>query len=264
MKTDIKTDNRISSILNEKSKNILSVYFTAGFPHLDSTLSVIKHLDKAGVDMIEIGIPFSDPIADGEVIQRSSQRALDNGMTLRLLLDQLKDIRKFTKIPLVIMGYLNPIFRFGFTEFCQECEEIGFDGLIIPDLPFNEIENSYGGIMNEYNLKNIMLISPNTSGERIVKIDNLATGFIYMVSSASTTGAKSGLSQDQLDYFYRISQMDLKNPAVIGFGISDRNTYQTACRYAAGAIVGSAFIKQINEFGIGKESITNFIKSIRS
>jgi tryptophan synthase alpha chain len=264
MKIDIKTNNRITDLFAYKNKKILSVYFTAGFPHLDSTYRIIKHLSNAGAEMIEIGIPFSDPIADGEVIQKSSQQALKNGMSLKLLFDQLREIRKITDIPLVAMGYLNPIYRFGFEKFCGECEQIGIDGLIIPDLPLKEITESYGEIMNKHNLKNIMLISPNTSEKRIKDIDKLTTGFIYMVSSASTTGAKSGLTEDQLEYFIRINEMGLDNSKVIGFGISDRSTFNTACRYADGAIIGSAFIKHLEQTGDSQDSIIKFIESIRS
>lgn len=264
MNLDINTGNRISKIFKGKDSNILSVYFTAGFPEKESTLDIIRHLDSAGVDMIEIGIPFSDPVADGEVIQKSSQQALENGMNLRLLLDQLKDVRKYTDLPLIMMGYLNPIYRFGFKEFCQECASIGIDGLIIPDLPLIELEETYGDILTDHNLKNIMLISPNTSEERIKKIDELATGFIYMVSSASTTGAKRGLSEDQLSYFTRINSMTLKNPKVIGFGIGDKETFDTACQHSDGAIIGSAFIKHVQNHGANKESIIEFIKTIRA
>ena len=260
----MKPDNRISRIFKKKNNNILSVYFTAGFPEKEDTLEIIKSLDSAGVDMIEIGIPFSDPVADGEVIQRSSQKALENGMNVRLLLDQLQDIRKYTDLPLIMMGYLNPIYRFGFDEFCHECEAVGIDGLIIPDLPLVELEDSYGDVLKEHNLKSIMLISPNTSEERIRKIDELSTGFIYMVSSASTTGAKSGLSADQLEYFHRINSLTLKNPKVIGFGIGDKGTFETACQYSDGAIIGSAFIKHVQDHGAKKESIIEFVKSFRT
>jgi tryptophan synthase alpha chain len=262
LEIDNKTDNRINKIL-EKNKEILSVYFTAGFPRLSSTIEIVKNLDKAGADMIEIGIPFSDPVADGEVIQKSSQIALKNGMNLKLLFEQLMEVRKATDIPLLAMGYLNPIYQFGFEPFCQKCEEVGIDGLIIPDLPLTEIEESYGDIMARHNLKNVMLISPNTTPERIRKIDKLTTGFIYMVSSASTTGVKKDLSDAQLNYFERIKNLNLRNPKVIGFGISDKQSFNTACKYAEGAIIGSAFIKHIEKFGDDFASIDTFIKSIR-
>ena len=263
MNSEIRLDNRIDNLFVEK-EGILSVYFTAGYPELDCTSSIIQALDSAGVDMIEVGIPFSDPVADGEVIQKSSQRALQNGINLNLLFEQLDDIRSKTDIPLIMMGYLNPIYRFGFERFCEASERIGIDGVIIPDLPLIEVEQGYGDVLSKHNLKNIMLISPNTTEERVRVIDRLSSGFIYMVSSASTTGAKSGLHQDQLDYFNKIKSMELDNPTVIGFGISDKNTFNTAVDHAHGAIIGSAFIKHLTSNGYSEETIADFVKSIRS
>ncbi|MBT8258771.1 MAG: tryptophan synthase subunit alpha [Bacteroidia bacterium] len=252
--------NRIKKTLDQ-DKKILSIYFTAGFPQLEDTVSVIKELELNGVDMIEIGLPFSDPLADGPTIQASSTQALVNGMTSSSLFEQLKDIREHVKIPLVIMGYFNPIFQFGVEAFCKKCQEIGIDGLIIPDLPVDVYHEKYQKIFESSGLYNILLITPQTSEERIRYIDSVSKGFIYMVSSASTTGAKSGFGKIQTDYFQRISDMDLDNPQIVGFGISNEETFNMATQYNKGAIIGSAFIKVLENKGIN--GIGEFIKSIR-
>lgn len=253
--------NRITQKLQE-DKKLISIYFTAGYPSINDTVSVIENLEKSGVDMIEIGLPFSDPLADGPTIQASSTQALKNGMTSELLFEQLKDIRQSVTIPLIIMGYFNPMLQYGVEAFCKKCQDVGIDGLIIPDLPVDVYHSDYKAIFEKYGLFNVFLITPQTSDERIHYIDSVSNGFIYMVSSASVTGSSSGFGQTQTDYFKRISNMNLKNPQIVGFGISDNETFTQATRYAKGAIIGSAFIKQLtNE---GTDSISNFITAIKS
>ena len=240
--------NRINQKLQE-NKKILSIYFSAGYPNLNDTVQIIQDLEKNGVDMIEIGLPFSDPLADGPTIQASSTQALHNGMTTQVLFDQLKDIRKTVNIPLVIMGYFNPMLQYGVEKFCVTCAEIGIDGLIIPDLPVDVYADEYKAIFEKYGLKNIFLITPQTSDERIHFIDSVSDGFIYMVSSASVTGSSAGFGNTQEAYFQRIVQMNLKNPQVIGFGINNAETFQQATQFAKGAIIGSAFITYLKENG---------------
>ncbi|MAL60744.1 MAG: tryptophan synthase subunit alpha [Flavobacteriaceae bacterium] len=253
--------NRLQKTL-QLDKKLLSIYFTAGYPNLNDTVSIIQELEKNGVDFIEIGLPFSDPLADGPTIQASSTQALKNGMTTALLFDQLKDIRKTVQIPLIIMGYFNPILQYGVEKFCKRCQEIGIDALILPDLPLEEYKTLYKATFEKYNLSNIFLITPQTSTERIKVIDSNSSAFIYMVSSASTTGSQNGFSGKQTDYFKRIAKLKLKNPQIIGFGISNHETFQTAISNAKGAIIGSAFIKIIIKEGIA--GISSFIKSIRN
>ena len=252
--------NRIEKKLKENQK-ILSIYFTAGYPSLDNTVPIIQSLETHGVDLIEIGLPFSDPLADGPTIQASSTAALHNGMHTELLFEQLKDIRKSVDIPLIIMGYFNPVLQYGVEAFCNKCREIGIDGLILPDLPLDVYRDEYKAIFEQNQLLNIFLITPQTSEERIKQIDEISEGFIYMVSSASTTGAKEGFGEEQTDYFKRISNMQLRNPQIVGFGISNSQTFQQATQYAKGAIIGSAFIKNLTEKGV--DSIPDFIKRIR-
>ncbi|HCE58625.1 MAG TPA: tryptophan synthase subunit alpha [Prolixibacteraceae bacterium] len=250
--------NRINQLFETKKENILSVYFTAGFPNLNDTVEIIQQLEKNGVDLIEIGMPFSDPTADGPTIQRSSETALKNGMNLKLLFEQLKNIRETVKIPLILMGYINPVYQFGVEKFCKKCAETDIDGLILPDLPLDEFEAFYQPIFEKYNLHNILLITPQTDENRIRQIDNASSGFIYMVSSSSTTGSGKKVEDFQREYFERIQSMNLKNPRLIGFGISDRATFENACKYASGAIVGSAFVKALEN----KTSVREFVKSI--
>jgi tryptophan synthase alpha chain len=252
--------NRINQKLQE-DKKIVSIYFSAGYPNLNDTVQIIQDLEKNGVDMIEIGLPFSDPLADGPTIQASSTQALHNGMTTQVLFDQLKDIRKTVNIPLVIMGYFNPMLQYGVEQFCAKCAEIGIDGLIIPDLPVDVYADEYKAIFDQYGLKNIFLITPQTSDERIHFIDSVSDGFIYMVSSASVTGSSAGFGNTQEAYFQRIAQMNLKNPQVIGFGINNAETFQQATQFAKGAIIGSAFITYLKENGTG--NIKGFVQSIR-
>ena len=254
--------NRINQLFEAKKENIFSVYFTAGFPKLNDTVEIIQLLEKNGVDLIEIGIPFSDPTADGPIIQRSSETALKNGMNLELLFEQLKDIRKTVKIPLVLMGYFNPVYQFGVERFCTKCAEIGIVGAILPDLPLSEFENDYKHIFAKNNLHNILLITPQTSEKRIKQIDAVCSGFIYMVSSSSTTGVGKKVEDFQQSYFERIQNMNLKNPRLIGFGISDNATFANACKYASGAIIGSAFVKSLQSGLKLEESISRFVRDI--
>lgn len=251
--------NRINQKLQE-DKKLLSIYFTAGYPNTNDTVSIIQNLEKNGVNMIEIGLPFSDPLADGPTIQASSTQALKNGMTTELLFEQLKDIRQSVNIPLIIMGYFNPMFQYGIEAFCKKCQEIGIDGLIIPDLPVDVYHEEYLTIFKKYGLKNVFLITPQTSDERIRYIDSISDSFIYMVSSASTTGAQSGFGEEQTNYFKRIANMKLQNPQIIGFGISNNETFTQATTYAKGAIIGSAFVKHITNKGI--DTIDNFVENI--
>jgi len=251
--------NRINTKLQE-NKKLLSIYFTAGFPNLNDTVSIIKELETNGVDMIEIGLPFSDPLADGPTIQESSTKAIEYGMTTSLLFEQLKDIRKTVQIPLIIMGYFNPMMQFGIEKFCQKCASVGIDGLIIPDLPLHVYETEYKAIFEKYDLKNIFLITPQTTNERIQQIDEISDSFIYMVSSAAVTGSQSGFGSEQMDYFKRISDLKLKNPQIVGFGIKDKQTFSEATKYQNGAIIGSAFIKFIASNPINQ--IKNFVTNI--
>jgi len=248
--------SRIQEKLKE-DKKILSIYFTAGYPNLNDTESIIKNLEKAGVDMLEIGLPFSDPLADGPTIQESSKIALRNGMTSEVLFKQLKDIRKTVKIPLLIMGYFNPILQYGVEKFCKKCAEIGIDGLIVPDLPLEVYQKNYQAIFNRYSIDFICLITPQTSTKRIEEIDKITTGFLYMVSSASTTGVKSEFGLEQEKYFKRVAQLELRNEKIVGFGISNKKTFAQATQFAKGAIVGSAFVNFLKLNSI--ENINQFI-----
>ena len=253
--------NRIDKTLKEND-NILSIYFTAGYPHLKSTTEIIKNLVSAGTDMIEIGLPFSDPLADGETIQMSSKIALDNGMSSKILFDQLKGIRNHVNIPLIIMGYFNPIFQFGVEEFCKKCNEIGIDGLIIPDLPIDIYLTKYKPIFEKNQLQNIFLITPQTSDERIEYIDKNSAGFIYVVSSSSITGSTNKFNENSLNYFRRLEKMRLSTPKIIGFGISNNENFSIASKYSKGCIVGSAFIKYLQNNGIN--SIKMFVDEIKN
>ena len=253
--------NRIDEVFSRKKKGVLNIYFTAGYPKINDTLRIARTLEGAGVDIIEIGIPYSDPIADGPTIQDSSQKALDAGMSLKLLMRQLQDLRKHIKIPVILMGYINPVLQYGFTKFCQDCKEVGIDGVILPDLPMQEYAEMYQVTFEEYGIYNIFLITPQTSEKRVLQINEASKGFIYMVSSASITGAKQEVSQAQIDYFERIQKMKLSVQRLIGFGISNKETFDNACQYASGAIIGSAFINQLNKDD-SDEAITSFVGSI--
>jgi len=255
--------NRIEQLLSQK-KNILNIYVTAGFPQLQDTVTIVRELEKNGVDLVELGMPYSDPLADGPVIQHSSSIALANGMKLSLLFEQVKEIRKTSSIPLVLMGYFNQLMRYGVDDFLQEAADSGIDGLIIPDLPVEEYVEHYKKKVEQRGLDFVFLISPQTEAERIRLLDQAATGFLYVVSSASTTGKNLNVQQSEQQYFERIQKMQLNNPLLIGFGISNRESYQTACRYASGAIIGSAFIRALEQGPDVKKNISQFIHSIRS
>ena len=252
--------NRIRTKLQEKDQ-LLSIYFTAGYPNLGDTVDIIKTLERCGVDMIEIGLPFSDPLADGPTIQASSTKALRNGMTTDILFEQLSGIRDQVKIPLLIMGYFNPMLQYGVEDFCSKCHDIGIDGLIIPDLPLEEYKAHYQEIFEGYGLFNVFLITPQTAEARIREIDAASDGFIYMVSSASTTGTQKGFGQMHMDYFKRVADMTLETPQIVGFGISNKEDFEAATTHSKGAIIGSAFIKSLGKNGIA--GIEDFIKRIR-
>lgn len=254
--------NRIHYLFTNKQERVLSIYFTAGFPQLDDTLPIMEAIQAGGADIIEIGIPYSDPIADGPTIQDSNKIALENGMSMKKLFEQLRGFRAKINLPVVLMGYLNPIIQFGMEEFCQKCKEVGIDGLIVPDLPMQQYLEEYISLFEEYGLVNTFLISPQTSEKRIREIDENTDGFIYMVSSHSITGAKSRISEEQIAYFKRVKAMNLRNPRLIGFGISDAETFTTASNYSNGAIIGSAFIKKIKESKNLSEDIKHYLHSI--
>lgn len=259
--TNIST-NRLNQLFARKSNNLLSIYFTAGYPELTSTIDIAEALEKAGADFLEIGFPYSDPVADGPTIQHSSETALNNGMTLNVLFEQLKELRSRVNIPILLMGYLNPIVQYGVERFCKQAAEVGVDGVIVPDLPMYEYETLYSNFFEENNLSNIFLVTPQTSEERIRKIDELSNSFIYLLSSSSITGGKLNLTDSIETYYKRIKAMSLTNPAIIGFGISDKASFDKACEYANGAIVGSAFVKLLAEENyLGK--IPDFIAGIK-
>jgi tryptophan synthase alpha chain len=255
--------NRINQLFEDKKSNILSIYYTAGYPNLNDTVRIAEELQQSGADMLEIGFPYSDPVADGPVIQASSKLALDNGMDLALLFEQLKDLRKTVNIPVLLMGYVNPMLQYGVENFCKSCAEVGVDGCIVPDLPMAEYEAFYSETFKRYGISNIFLVTPQTSAERIQKIDKLTNGFIYLVSSSATTGKNLQLSQTTEDYFARIAALNLKNPIIIGFGINSKETFAKACQYANGAIVGSAFVKSIAEEN-NAENIKTFMETFTS
>ena len=255
--------NRIDKLFAEKPHDILSVYFTAGYPTLEDTVPTIRALAAAGVDMIEVGIPFSDPMADGPVIQRSSTVALAGGMTLKKLFAQLEGVRAAgVDIPLVAMGYLNPVMQYGIEEFCRSCARVGIDGIIIPDLPFADYMRDFKPPVERYGLHFITLVTPETSEERIRLIDANTSGFIYMVSTASTTGARDSFDERTLDYFCRVDAMGLRNPRMIGFGISNRATFEAAAKYAAGGIIGSAFIRLLGESPSIAEAVKRLVENV--
>jgi tryptophan synthase alpha chain len=252
--------NRIDQTF-KKNEKLLSIYFSAGHPELEDTVPILRALQDSGVDMVEIGLPFSDPLADGPTIQESSTRALRNGMSTEMLFNQLENIRDSIHIPLVLMGYFNPMMQYGIERFCQKCQAIGIDGLIIPDLPVDLYHQRYKVLFDQYNLHNMFLITPQTPEERIRYIDSVSSGFIYMVSSASVTGAQSSFGNTQEAYFRRIAAMQLQTPLVVGFGISNAETFRAATRFSRGAIIGSAFIQFLEKKGV--TSIPDFIKKIR-
>jgi tryptophan synthase alpha chain len=255
--------SRIKQLFERKNKNILNVYCTAGYPQLDSTMKVIQALQSSGADMIELGMPYSDPLADGPVIQASGGIALANGMTIKLLFEQLKDMRSkgIDNIPIILMGYMNPALQYGFEKFCKDAATAGIDGLILPDLPEYEYEMQYGEFIRKYGLDFIFLVTPETSEERIRRLDQLTSGFLYAVSSSSTTGKDKNM-QDVTTYLKRLKSMKLKNPVLVGFGIKDRQTFQTACAHANGAIIGTAYIKALENAKSVEEETKSFLKNI--
>jgi tryptophan synthase alpha chain len=251
---------RIKELFQKKQNAILNVYCTAGYPHLESTIAVIKCLEANGADLIELGMPYSDPLADGPVIQASGSKALQNGMTISKLFDQLKDFRTEIKVPIILMGYLNPLLQYGFENFCAKAAEVGIDGLIIPDIPMYEYEKEYKAFIKKYDLDFIFLVTPETSEERIKKLDELSSGFLYAVSSSSITGSDKDFSTVE-NYLKRLKEMNLKNPVLVGFGIKDKITFQAACKYANGAIIGSAYIKAI-ENNNTEEATKQFLEGV--
>lgn len=256
--------NRLQQLFKRKQNNLLSVYFTAGYPKLDDTLKIAQALEKAGVDFLEIGFPYSDPLADGPVIQKSSEVAIDNGMTLNVLFKQLENLRKQINIPVLLMGYVNPMLQYGVENFCAKAKEVGIDGIIVPDLPLYEYTEIYKDFFIDNDLSNIFLITPQTSEQRIREIDSLSNGFIYMLSSSATTGKDLDVSDKISNYYQRVKDMHLKNNLIIGFGISDSKSFARANQYAAGAIVGSAFVKQLSLNDDYMNQIDTFVKSVRS
>lgn len=255
--------NHITHLFETKKNGILSVYFTAGYPQLNDTVSILRELQAKGIDMVEIGIPFSDPMADGPVIQEAATQALRNGMSLRLLFEQLKEVRQEVHIPIILMGYLNPIMQFGFEEFCRACAATGVDGVIIPDLPFADYMADYKAVAEQYDLKIIMLITPETSEERIRLIDKHTSGFIYMVSSAATTGAQQSFDEQKQAYFRRINGMGLQNPRLVGFGISNKATFEAAAGNSCGAIIGSKFIQLLKSEATPAEAIDRLLEGLK-
>jgi tryptophan synthase alpha chain len=254
--------NRLNKLFESKRDNLLSIYFTAGYPELNTTVSIAEALERAGVDFLEIGFPYSDPVADGPTIQHSSEKALENGMNLNQLFEELKDLRSRVSFPILLMGYFNPMLQYGIERFCKKAAEVGVDGVIVPDLPMYEYEKIYSKYFIDNGLSNIFLVTPQTSGERIRKIDQLSNSFIYLLSSSSITGKNLEVSNTIEDYYKRIKAMQLNNPAIIGFGISNNETFTKACEYARGAIVGSAFVKFLGTESY-LERVPEFVRSIR-
>jgi len=255
--------NRINQLFKNKKNNILSIYFTAGYPNLNSIVPIIENLEKQGVDLIEIGIPFSDPLADGTVIQQSSSKALENGTTLKKIISELKNIRKTINIPLIFMGYFNTVLSYGVENFCKDISAIGINGVILPDLPIEVYEEEYIDVFEKYNIIPVFLVSPNTPEARIKKTDELSKGFIYAVSTASTTGIQKGFDKENEEYFKRLHNMKLSSPIMIGFGISDSVSFNQVCKYTAGGIIGSAFVKSINNKNNIEKDIKTFIEKIK-
>ncbi|WAC11000.1 tryptophan synthase subunit alpha [Dyadobacter pollutisoli] len=261
--------NRIVSLFDNykahgESTGLLNVYFTAGFPELSDTMRVLRALQDGGADLVEIGMPYSDPVADGETIQKSNDQALENGMSVKILFEQLKDMRETISVPVLLMGYINPVLQYGIENFCRKCAETGVDGLILPDMPMDVYLNEYKSIFDTYGLLNIFLVTPQTSEARIRQIDEVSEGFIYTVSSASVTGSKSGVSTDMESYFERLDAMNLKNERLIGFGIKDHATFKKASGHAAGAIIGSAFIRVLQETINLEQDIKSFVREVKN
>ena len=255
-------NNRLTRLFEQKKTYVLNIYCTAGFPQLNSTAEVIASLQENGADIIELGIPYSDPIADGPVIQQSNMHALENGMSIPVLFSQLKKIKDSTQVPLILMGYMNPVLQYGLEKFCEDAASVGVSGIILPDLPIYEFETLYQQIFLKYDLKFIFLVTPETGEDRIRKIDSLSTGFIYAVSSSSTTGKNKAIG-DQGSYFKKLQDMKLNNPVLVGFGIKDKETFNAACKYTNGAIIGSAYINALKSAKDVGQATNDFIKSVK-
>jgi len=253
--------SRLVKLFGQKKENVLNVYCTAGYPELNGTIKIMRSLEKYGADIIELGMPYSDPLADGEVIQASSSKALSNGMTIHVLFDQLKEFRKNIHLPVILMGYMNPVLQYGFENFCREAAAVGIDGLILPDLPEYEFKTEYGAIIKKYGLDFIFLVTPETSEERTKQLDDLSTGFLYAVSSSATTGKDKDFNAVE-EYLQRLQSYQLKNPILVGFGIKDKQTFEAACKYANGAIIGTAFIKALENTTDVEVVTKNFLDSI--
>jgi tryptophan synthase alpha chain len=255
--------SRLKSLFIKKSNNVLNIYCTAGYPHLNSTIEVMKALEESGADMVELGIPYSDPLADGPIIQQSSSLALKNGMTISKLFEQIKNFRQEISLPVLLMGYMNPVLQYGFEKFCSDALEAGIDGLILPDLPEYEFEAEYGAIIKKHGLDFVFLVTPETSEERIRKLDELSSGFLYAVSSSSTTGSNKNMADVEI-FLVKLQDLKLKNPVLVGFGIKDRSTFQAACKYSYGAIIGSAYIKALEKSMDIHATTKSFLSSILS
>jgi|SRR6218665_376468 len=253
--------SRITDLFAKKNKNVLNIYCTAGYPHADSTMRIIKSLEQYGADIVELGMPYSDPLADGPVIQESSTIALSRGMTIKKLFEQLKVLRQQSKIPVILMGYMNPVMQYGFGKFCADAAAVGVDGLILPDLPEYEFETEYGAIIKKHGLDFIFLVTPETSADRVRKLDSLSTGFLYAVSSSSTTGSDKNMA-DTSAYLQRLGAMNLKNPVLVGFGIRDRASFEAASRYANGAIIGTAFVKALGGSKDEEQVVKEFLGAV--
>jgi len=256
--------NRIDQLFREKDSDILSVYFTAGYPELNDTATIIEEIERSGGDLVEVGIPFSDPLADGPVLQETNKIALQNGMALKKLFDQLEGIRDKVKMPVILMGYLNPVLQYGIEKFCEDCKRVGVDGVILPDLPLDVYIESYQEVFEKNGIHVIFLVTPQTSIERIKVIESISRGFIYLVTASSTTGIKGGISGEQISYFNRIRDMNLGLPCLAGFGISSHETFKTVCQHTNGAIIGSAFVKHLGKEGDLKKNIKSFLEAIKN
>jgi len=254
---------RIEQLFKRKNNHILNVYCTAGYPHLENTIEIMKALEENGADIIELGMPYSDPLADGPVIQHSSTVAIANGMTIETLFEQLKDFRKQVSVPAILMGYMNPILQYGIEKFCASAEAVGIDGIILPDLPMYEFETEYKELFQQHGLNFIFLITPETGEDRIRKIDNLSSGFIYAVSSSSTTGNNKAIENQQV-YFKKLYDMKLSNPVLVGFGIKDKQTFNAACEYTNGAIIGTAYIKALENSSDVAQATKEFLNNVLS
>lgn len=254
--------SRIAEVFARKKEKVLNIYCTAGYPAPDSTLKIVKALQENGADLVELGMPYSDPLADGPLIQHSSSIALQNGMTIKKLFEQLRGFRKDIHVPVILMGYMNPVLQYGFEKFCSDAAAAGVDGLILPDLPGYEFEEEYGAVIKKYGLDFIFLVTPETSDERVRKLDELSSGFLYAVSSSSTTGSENNITGLKT-YLQKLQRLGLKNPVMVGFGIRDRSSFEEACRYAQGAIIGTAFVKALEHSRNEEDSVKQFLNTIK-